>query len=307
MGILLFEDVLWQWWTVNSLQLHPVTIYKKEFMYRTHILPWFGEMDILAVDDIELTKYIRHKLERGNLSTGGPLNANTIRKHIGIIKNVMIYAAKKQYISQDRVELIIDIDINKVPSRKFEVYSLEEVDKLIKVARPKWLGDMILLAYRTGMRKGEIFGLKWEDISFSQGLLNVVRSVSAYSPHNMFVKEPKSRSSYRTILLDDLSLEMLERRRRQTVSEWVFENQYGEVINPWYSVRYFRQACENADIPVRRFHDLRHTHITESVKANASLPIIQQRAGHGRIQTTMLYTHIKDDDQKVIIDYLNRR
>ncbi len=61
-----------------------------------------------------------------------------------------------------------DQKIKREPSKEFEIFTFDEVQLLIDVARPKWLGNMILLAYNTGMRKCECYGLQWEDIDFKQ-------------------------------------------------------------------------------------------------------------------------------------------
>ena len=125
--------------------------------------------------------------------------------------------------------------IKREPSKEFEIFTFDEVQLLIDVARPKWLGNMILLAYNTGMRKCECYGLQWEDIDFKQKNLFVKRSVTAAKPRDRFITEPKTRSSKRVVLLDDGTVDMLSRRfEKRTSNIWVFADQFGELLSPWY-------------------------------------------------------------------------
>lgn len=301
---LTFKTVLEQWWEGKKMSLNQNSIFKKDMTINVHILPWFGGLDLTDIDDCLINKFIRHELKEGNAKTHEPLCRNSVVKEIDIVRNVLNYSVVKGYITKNPMDLIC---LKKVPAKKFEVYTPVEIDKLILAARPKWLGDMILLSYRTGMRRGEIYGLQWGDIDFEQKSLHVSRSVTSYEPLNKTVKAPKTRTSNRIIMLDNNSVDMLLKRKSIKKSDtWVFPNQYGELMSPWYNVKYFRESCKRAEIPIRRFHDLRHTHITELVVEGVPVPIIQNRAGHSNIQTTMRYVHVMPTMQQVVVDILNR-
>lgn len=294
------------WWPGKKLNLRDLSIYKLKMVIETHILPYFGNLDIGAIDDMIIVNFINAEMESGNRITGKGLCKNSVIKEIGVIKEIFKYATLKGVIEKDPTVLIKKM--KKEPTKEYEVYTCDEVEKLIKVARPKWLGDMILLAYNTGMRKCECFGLQWGDIDYVNKSLMVVRSVTAAKPGDRFITEPKTRTSKRIILLDEKTIEMLKaRHKKRTSNIWVFADKYGELLSPWYNVKYFRAACQKAEIPIRRFYDLRHTHITEMVEAGIALPIIQKRAGHSNINMTMHYTHIQPNAQDSIINVLNQR
>lgn len=303
---MLFSEVLEMWWLGEKIHLREISLYKKRMTIDAHIIPYFGSTEIDKIDDVLINNFIRHEQECGNHITGKSLCHNSILKEAGIVRAVMDYAYKKGYIGFNPMELI---KLKKrEPSKEFDIFTIKEVKKLIEVARPKWLGDMILLVYNTGMRKCECFGLQWKDINFTDKYLIVVRSVTAARPGDRFVTEPKTTASRRIILLDDVTIKMLDRRYSSRKSNiWVFADKYGELLSPWYNVKYFRNACRRADIPIRRFYDLRHTHITELVKSGMPLSIIQKRAGHSNISMTMHYVHIQPNAQNCIIDMLNKR
>lgn len=303
--ILLFTDVLETWWVGNRLGLREISLYRKRAIIDTHVLPYFGGLEITNIDDVIICSYIADELDHGNRLTKKGLCKNSVKKAVGIVGEVMDYAVKKGLISLNPMLLIKSL--KREPTKQFETYVADEVDKLIKVARPKWLGDMINLAYNTGMRRCECFGLQWDDIDFVNKLLVVSRSVTAAKPNDRFVAEPKTRGSKRIIMLDDDTSAMLMRRHAtRTSASWVFASKYGDLLSPWYLTKYFRLACQVAGVSGKRFYDLRHTHITQLVEAGIPLPIVQQRAGHSTINMTMHYVHIKADAQNSVVDMLNR-
>lgn len=273
-----------------------------------HIAPYFDDIDIDNISESDIANYIKEELDHGNRLNHFPLCQNSVRRNLSIIKDIFNFAVKKQIIDSSQNPMLFIPTLKKVYTKEIEIFTHDEVEKIIPIARPKWMGDIILIAYLTGMRRSEIYGLKWDDINFTEKYLTVNRGVTTYAPNTKFVNQPKSKKSHRVIKLDDRSLDMLYRRYdKRTSNEWVFANKYGELICPWYNTKYFATACKSTGITGKRFHDLRHTHITELVKAGIPLPIIQQRAGHSNINTTMGYTHIKPEMQQQVIDFLNAR
>lgn len=303
---MLFADVTEEWWIGNSMNLRDVSAIIKRRMVDKHILQWFGQRDIENIDDVFINQFIINERSTGNRLTKGGLCHNTIVKEMSVLREIFKYAEIKGYVKNNPMNLIKGMKKESV--KEYKTFTFEEVQKLIKNARPKWLGDLILLAYHTGMRKCECYGLQWKDIDFNEKLLMVVRSVTATQPNERLINEPKTRTSKRIILLDEKTVTMLKRRYDNRSSDtWVFANQYGELISPWYNVKYFRDTCLKSEIPIRRFYDLRHTHITELVTAGIPLPVIQKRAGHSDIKMTMHYTHIQPDMQKCAVELLNER
>ena len=303
---MLFSEVLELWWIGNQLNLREITRIHKRQTIEKHILPWFGETNIEDIDDILINGFITHERKNGNRISEGGICENTIIKELGIIKGVIEYAIKKEYICFNPFELVPNL--KRTRPKEFNVYTFDEVQKLIVAARPKWLGDMILLAYNTGMRKSECFGLQWDDINFENKALCIRRGVTATKPNERLISEPKTSTSIRTIMLDNDTINMLKRRFTNRTSDiWIFADKYGKLISPWYNVRYFRKSCTEANIPPRRFYDLRHTHITDLVTNGIALPIIQKRAGHSNISMTMHYTHVDYSMQQSTVDFLNNR
>lgn len=303
---ILFRQVREEWWAGQEVNRRATTLHRMKERIRCHIAPFFDDCPIDKITDVEINQYVKDELDHGNRLTHGPLNQNSVSKSLQIINQVMEYAKAKKYIKSNSMDLVTRLKT--VPSMAWYVYSIDEVDAIIEVARPKWMGDAILASYHNGLRKEEVFGLQWDKIDFSRHCLRVKTTITAISPHEYFIDDPKNPWSERDVLFDDETEEMLRKRwEKRTSDVWVFADKYGRAINPWYSTKYFRNACVAAGIDIHRFHDLRHTHITELVEAGKPLPMIQARVGHKDIRTTMRYTHITVDMQQSAVDFLNRR
>lgn len=304
--IMLFAEVLEMWWMGNMLNMRETSAYLKRERIDKHVLPYFGNIEIENLTDCDVNNFIIYEREHGNRLTGQGMSINQIIEELRIVRSVCIYAERKHIITDNPFDLIRMP--KREPPKEYGIFSYEEVQTLIEVARPKWLGDMILLVYNTGMRKCECFGLQWQNIDFKHKRLRVERSVRALKPGDRYISIPKTRTANRIVLLDDVTIEMLKRRfEKRTSDTWVFADKYGELLSPWYLVKYFGQARRKVGIVGKRFYDLRHTHITDIVAAGESLPVVQKRVGHSNINMTMHYTHIKPDMQDDIVALLNKR
>lgn len=299
-----YRDLLSEWWAEYSPSVADTTAWRKECEMQVHILPKMGDFEATDIDKRMIQDFINHLSQHGSpLRHPGPLAPITVEKIYQILAASFRYAVEKEYIE---INPTIGITRPKIKAKEIKIFKPDEVSKLIAAARPKWLGDIILLAYRTGMRRGEIYGLQWDDIDFKGKFLMIRRSISARRPGERLLHPPKTRTSIRRIALDNLSLDMLKRRRKEAKSIWVFENQYGKPLSPWNNTKYMAEACNEANIPHRCFHTLRHSHATYLLSKNVNPKIVQERLGHAHISTTLdTYSHVLPSMQRVIVDILN--
>lgn len=186
-----FKEVREEWWLGYDVGRADITVFRSSELIRCHIAPYFDDYEIDQIDDILINQYIHHELEHGNRLTGGPLCQNTVRKCVQILRNIFDYAAIKKHICAENNPMSLVGRIKMYPTREFSIYSPEEIEALIKVARPKWLGDMILLAYRTGIRKGD----DDDKIRLNQRKPSKYKGLSRFGPEknlqriNKFMKE----------------------------------------------------------------------------------------------------------------------
>ncbi|WP_236031304.1 site-specific integrase [Ktedonospora formicarum] len=190
----------------------------------------------------------------------------------------------------------------------------EEANKLVEAARGTRLETLLILALTTAMRRGELLGLRWDDIDFKHKTLQVRRSLGYIRKHGFVISEPKTKTSRRKIMLTDFAIEALKKHRslqderRGKSPSWtdmnlVFCNIHGGYWMPEHMVTMFHKLLEKAQLPRIRFHDLRHSAATLLLAMGVHPKIVQNLLGHSKISTTMdTYSHVLPSMQKEIVD-----
>jgi integrase len=199
-------------------------------------------------------------------------------------------------------DVVVSVSPPKVPQREMQVPDPEGIGKLLVAAKGTDLQLPIAVAAGTGLRRGEIFGLKWSDIDFERWKLYVRRSLEDWGGI-MRPKEPKTLRSKRPVSLPTFVLEML-RAHRHAQNErraflglgrdndgWVFDRGDGLPVDIGaFSLRFARLA-KKAKVPVR-FQDLRHGFATQALGSGVDLKTVSTLLGHSTISTTAnVYMH----------------
>ena len=284
-----FCDVFHVYWMSYKNKLSESTIRNKEYLINSEILPMFGEMELEKITVETIQDYINRRSE--------VLESSSVHSYATLLKPFFKWCVNTDRISKDPFSQVI---LPKIKRNERDVYSPEEIEKLISVAPPLWFADILLLASRTGMRRGEIHGLKWSDIDFERGVLTVRRSLAAGEKRGSSeVHETKTANSFRTVMLDHESLDMLRRRKSCAFSDWVFTMRGGEAASPYYDYGHLKEACKKAGIPYRPFHCLRHSHATYLLAEGVNPKVVQERLGHSDISITLgRYGHALPTMQK---------
>ena len=161
--------------------------------------------------------------------------------------------------------------------------------------------DFFYVEIMTGLRKGEICGLKWSDINFSENKLRVQRSVSYKAREGIVIGETKTNTGTRNILLPPSVTELLKTRKQSTNSEWIFPNFLNpeQPLHPASAYRKLKLILKHAELPMIRFHDLRHTFATHAMKGGVDAKTLSGILGHTNASFTLdTYTHVTSDMQR---------
>jgi integrase len=187
--------------------------------------------------------------------------------------------------------------------------TLEETRLFLKTAKRDRFYALYVLAIHTGMRRGELLGLKWGDVDLDRGVLQIKR---ALTPRGKSFNQPKSAKGRRRIGLTPESVEALKRHRVAQNEErlrrgrlWqdhglVFPSQVGTPMHPDNFVkRSFKPLLERAGLPRLAFHDLRHTFASLMLLNREHPKVVQEMIGHSQISTTLdTYSHVLPDMQE---------
>ena len=185
-------------------------------------------------------------------------------------------------------------------AKEMQVLTRAEILRFLTRAKEEGYYEMFLLELTTGMRRGEIIGLKWRDLNLQTGELRITRQV-VKTGSSKEISVPKTKSSVRTILLPSDMVELLAELKKQTKGEWMFPSpvKEGEPRNPTAVYHRFQLILERSHCKKIRFHDLRHTFATMALENGMDIKTLSAMIGHISAETTLnIYSHITDTMQQ---------
>lgn len=273
-----------------------------------HIVPALGNVKLKDIKPITIQNFYNSLVKNSGLSLHSVAHVQRITK---IILN---HAVRLKVIRENPAS---DIDIVKVPKKEQKVWTKEQVDKFIEAARGHIHFIAFYLAVFTGMRQGEILGLKWDCVDFENRTIYVRRALKRSNGGEL--KDLKNTSSYRSIAMNDLLYEELKKHKRkqneiklrmgQAYNDqgFVVATKVGTFVLHSNLSRAFRLICEKIDVPKIRFHDLRHTHASLLLSLKQHPKVVQERLGHSSIEMTMdIYSHMMPNMQKEAVKELDK-
>lgn len=283
---------------LDSLRLgaKPSTMVTTECDFRNHIVPKLGdkrldEVDYAVIEDfkVALTKTqsanTKHKVRL--------LRPKSIHNLLVHVSDMLGVARKRKLI-----ETMPEIDWIKIPPSEFDFLDFDDADKLIAGAEGEWR-TMILVAMRTGMRMGELIGLRWVDVDLSAGRINVRQSIV-----RGMIGLPKS-GKPREIPLCDEAIEALAAHRHQR-GTLVFCDAEGKALTAGLLAWPLKRALKRAGLREIGWHVLRHTFASHLAMRGVPLKVIQELLGHASIATTMIYAHLAPHVARDAVRVLDR-
>jgi integrase len=285
-------DYLREWLEGAKIDLRPATIPAYEIAVEKHLIPKLGAIKLQELRSPRLTAFYGELLRSGHRQREGGLSPRTVRSIHSVIRRAL----------QDAVDARL-LDVNpaamaKPPKaktakeaarKKRKFWSAEEVRAFLDSVQEHRLQAAFHVAAMTGMRRGEVLGLRWRDVD--EGRLRVVQTLVA-PRYVLTFSEPKTEQGRRSIDLDAETVNVLRAHHKRQMeeqlafgpgyqeSELVFRNADGSPVVPHLFSLAFKQAVKNAGLPMIRLHDLRHTHVALLAGAGVPANVIQERVGH---------------------------
>lgn len=278
------EDVLNQW--ADLLEKKPATIDAYKRTIRKHLIPAIGNVRISDAKPSHVKRVLAGM-------TG--LSASSRKRAYDILSAVF-----EQAIDDDILAANPCARVHRPVETRHErpVLSREQAAAFLKHAQQDRLHALYVLALTTGMRQGELLGLKWTDIDWTAGTLTIRRTLQLVGK-DWHVGTPKTKASQRRLTLSAMAVEALHEHRAMMMREglagreWVFLGRRGAFIRRTELLRaHFRPLLEKSGLPDMTFHDLRHSAATILFQMETHPRIVQEQLGHTSIRTTLdLYTH----------------
>lgn len=271
------------------------------------VIPRIGpKLTLQQLDATKLDKLYAELLSSGRRD-GTALNPRTVRHTAMVLHGALESAVKKGILPVNPADRA---DAPKATKADTHTWTPGELRRFLESVRDDRLYAAWLLSASTGLRRGELLGLRWRDCDFEAGTVQITQALLDVG-HKVTFGKPKSDSGYRTVALDGATVSALREHRKGQLEErlalgsWpdhdlVFTRADGEPVHPAWFSRAFDQRVKRTGLPALRLHDLRHTHATIALAAGIHPKIVSERLGHSKIAITLdTYSHaIPALDQK---------
>ncbi len=255
--------------------------WKDDEMTVSKFIGFFGNVPLESLDLDQVERYKQHRKEQFLERRGRSITAATLNRELACLKSVVNKALLNRRLDRNP---ILGLKLQREHNARDRVLSQEEFSKLL-AACSEHLKPIVKLAYLTGMRKGEITGLRWNQIDFKNRVISLTAA------------DTKTKEK-REIPLSETLTETFSRIPRVLGSPNVFVFR-GEPI--WRISTAFNAACRRAEIDNFRFHDLRHCAITNFRKAGVSDKVTMSISGHKTASMFRRYDSVDREDRRAAL------
>lgn len=293
------------WISIKKQTVRPNTVRNYSERYERNIKGVIGSKLLAEVKPIHCQRIFSNMADEG-------YKTSTIYQARIALYNMFEFARENDVIISNPCKKSLKSDMGK-PSKKKEALTIDVQKKFLDAVVGYSYENQYRFVLQTGLRTGELIGLKWSDIDFENRTMKIERTMEyRYKVGEWRVGPPKSKSGYRTIPLTDEAIRILENQRAKNKSlklvpiEWkdiVFLCRKGTPVkNSTYDTGLFKY-CDRVGIPRFSMHVLRHTFATRCIEGGMKPKTLQKILGHSNIGITMnLYVHITEDEKHREID-----
>ena len=263
-----------------------------------HIIPELGHIPLAKLASGDLQQfYIRLKQGGRLLRTEeyGPGLSDRMVKSCHVTCRVALDRAVAQGLILKNPALSCKTPTTR--PKEMQVLTQEEMQRLLIQAKENDCYELLLLELSTGLRRGELLALRWDDLDFRTGELRIERQVQRVKGE-LTVTQPKTKSSSRTVILPEPVLDILKGYRKIVNSQWIFPSPQKEdsPLDPTAVRKKLAIVLKRAGCKHVRFHDLRHTFATNALEHGMDIKTLSAVIGHVSSATTLnVYAHATDE------------
>jgi integrase len=288
--------------TYATMQTSPRTAEGYRAIVGRYLIPALGGILLSQLQPQHLEKYYADALSHGRLDGKGGLSAQTVLHQHRVLSQALSQAVKQGLLARNVAEAVAAPRPGRL---QMATLSSGDVPRFLDAARQTPYYVLFYAALYTGMRRGELLGLRWCDIDLGKASISVVQTLHRLSKGGFLIREPKSPHSRRLVALSPSLTELLRRHHAEQEAErvvlgrslagedLVFAHSDGSPLDPSTVTHAFGKLIRKAALPHVRFHDLRHTHATLMLKGGVHPKIVSERLGHANIGITLdTYSHV---------------
>lgn len=290
-----------EWLPAIRPTIRPTTYSSYETHIERHIIPRIGSLQLQQLTGAQINLLYARLLSEPD-DKGRLLSPSTVRRVHATLHRALKDAVRWSKIPRNPVDTAdppraVGFD------REMKVWTAKDLKAFLGAERESELYPLWLTLATTGMRRGEVLGLTWEDIDLEAGRLRVTKTLIMNGYTTMF-STPKTKKGRRLIALDKATTAALKKLRAKQIrdhlrrgvpwdeSQAVFTSAEGEPYHPERVSKLFAKGARNAGLPIIRLHDLRHTYATLALVSGVHPKVVSERLGHANIGITLdCYSH----------------
>ena len=275
-------------------RIKKTTMEIKEYIVNKKILPFFENMKVKEIKPIHIRKWQSELLKTDYSKT----YLKSIYNQLTAIFN---YAVR--FHNLDKNPCHVAGSIGKKDADEMQILTLQEFNKMIDYVTDKENKFFYIVLFWTGMRKGELLALTYEDVDFENKTISINKNFQIVRGEKV-ITDPKTPKSKRVIAVNDIVLncikEMWDTTYKPNKTDTIF------YVSKYSLKRQLDTACKRAKVPQIRIHDLRHSHASYLLSNGINIVILSRRLGHEKVQTTLnIYCHICPSSEDRLNDVLN--
>lgn len=297
-------------------QLAPKTLFRYQEMLKSRIIPSLGHLSLNKIKPNHLLTFYSY-LEGDNIRLDGKqggLSERTILHHHRLIHAILETAVNWQYLFDNPASRVKP---PKVPKKQMHVFNAVDLAILLQSLEqePLKYQVIVLLALATGMRQGEIMGLEWRHVDFSNNTIKIEQCAQYLPGIGEFLKDPKNETSKRTVSVPTSIIDLLKKYQKEQMeqktlladkwqgSERLFTTWDGNPMQPIQMSTWFPKFLKRHNLPHIPFHGLRHTNATLLIANGATATDLSRMLGHANTTTTLnIYTHSFQNANTLLAD-----
>ena len=300
--ILLGDFLNTEWLPAIKSTIRPTTFLSYKGHVERHLVPALGRIPLQQLSGAHINAFYAKLLGENTAEQKRQISPSTVRRIHATLHRAMKDAVRWNQIMRSPADAA-DPPRSSSADCEMKVWSAQELKAFLTAQRESRLYPLWLTLATTGMRRGEVLGLRWEDVELGAGTISIrqTRVMTGYQP---LLSTPKTRRGRRQVALDPATVAALsENRRRQRLerleaeapgkeSGFVFTREDGEPYHPERVSKLFTGAAKRAGLPRIRLHDLRHTYASLALAAGVHPKVVSERLGHANIGITLdCYSH----------------
>jgi integrase len=280
----------------------PSTAMHYRRLVRRVLVPALGGVELTALRPQQIQALYSRLLREGRHDGAGGLSAKSVLRIHQVLHAALHHAVRWQVLVRNPADAV---QPPRAGRRELTVPAAADVARLVAAADETPIGPLVRMAVWTGMRRGELLGLRWRDVDLPAGVAHVQQTAQRISGQGWVFRQPKTRLSRRAVSLSPETVRMLAAHRKVQLearllagSAWqdmdlVFSSALGTPVEPGTVARTWGRVLEAAGVGHVRWHDLRHAHATLMLSAGVHPKVVSERLGHASVGITLdTYSHV---------------